>query len=76
MYVKASHRMGDQNFGPTTNAAVGPGCICSRLYPVQFQGGLTSGRRPIVKTIAESLSKHDENNAVPTPLSGISVGKN
>jgi hypothetical protein len=26
--------------------------------PLQFQGGLTSGRRPVVKTIAESLS-HD-----------------
>jgi hypothetical protein len=31
------------------------------LYPLQFQGGLTSGRRPVVKTIAKSLSQHDEN---------------
>jgi hypothetical protein len=30
-------------------------------YPLKFQGGLKSGRRPRVKTIAESLSKHDEN---------------
>jgi hypothetical protein len=30
------------------------------LYPLQFQGGSTSGR-PVVKTIAESLSQHDEN---------------
>jgi alanine racemase len=37
-----------------------PGCICSRLYPLQFQGGLTTGSRPVVKTIAESLSQHDE----------------
>jgi hypothetical protein len=25
------------------------------LYSLQFQGGLTSGRRPVVKTIAESM---------------------
>jgi hypothetical protein len=43
--------------------------------PFQFQGGLTSGRRPVVKTIAESLSHHDENHVIPTPLSGIRVGK-
>jgi hypothetical protein len=30
------------------------------LYPLHFQGGLTSGR-PVVKTIAESLSQHDGN---------------
>jgi hypothetical protein len=36
------------------------------------QGGLTSGRRPVVKIIAESLSQHDEKHVVPTPLS---VGK-
>jgi hypothetical protein len=35
---------------------------------------LTSGRRPVVKIIAESLSQHDENHVVPTPLSGIRVG--
>jgi hypothetical protein len=31
-----------------------------------------SGRRPVVKIIAESLSQHDEKHAVPIPLS---VGK-
>jgi hypothetical protein len=31
---------------------------------------LTSGRRPVAKTIAESLSQHDEKHVVPTPLSG------
>jgi hypothetical protein len=36
------------------------------------QVGLTSGRRPVVKIIAESLSQHDEKHVVPTPLS---VGK-
>jgi hypothetical protein len=36
------------------------------------QGGLTSGRRPVVKIIAESLSQHDEKHVVPTLLS---VGK-
>jgi hypothetical protein len=41
----------------------------------QFQGGLTSGRRPVVKIIAESLSQHDEKHVVPTPLSGIRGGR-
>jgi hypothetical protein len=31
---------------------------------------LTSGRRPVVKIIAKSLSQH----VVPTPLSGIGIG--
>jgi hypothetical protein len=34
-----------------------------------------SGRRPVVKTIAESLSQHDEKHVVPTPLSGKRVGR-
>jgi hypothetical protein len=29
---------------------------------------LTSGRRPVEKIIAESLSQHDEKHVVPTPL--------
>jgi hypothetical protein len=70
-----SHRMGDQNlicqappcFGKHVKPLVG--CICSRHHPLQFQGGLTSGRRPVVKIIAESLS-HDERHVVSTPLSG------
>jgi hypothetical protein len=40
--------------------------------PLQFQGGLTSGRRTVVKIISESLSQHDEKHVLPTPLS---VGK-
>jgi hypothetical protein len=36
---------------------------------------LTSARRPVVKIIAESLSQHDEKYVLPTPLSGIRVGK-
>jgi hypothetical protein len=40
---------------------------------LQFQVGLTSGRRPVVKIIAESLSQHDGKHVVPTPLSGIRV---
>jgi hypothetical protein len=36
--------------------------------------GLTSGRRPVVKIIVESLS-HDEKHVVPTPHSGIRVGE-
>jgi hypothetical protein len=35
------------------------------------QGGLTSGRRPVVKTIAESLLLRDEKHVVPTPLTEI-----
>jgi hypothetical protein len=46
------------------------------VYPFQFQGGLrVSGRRPVVKLIAKSLSQHDEEHVVPIPLSGIRVGK-
>jgi hypothetical protein len=33
------------------------------------------GRQPAVKIIAESLSQHDEKHVVPTPLSGVRVGK-
>jgi hypothetical protein len=43
-------------------------------FKFQFQGGLTAGRRPVVKIIAKSLSQHDEKHVVPTPLSGIRVG--
>jgi hypothetical protein len=28
-----------------------------------------------IKIIAESLSQHDEKHVVPTPLSGITVGR-
>jgi hypothetical protein len=44
------------------------------LVPIQFQGGLTSGRPPVVKIIAEALPQHDEEHVVPTTLSGIRVG--
>jgi hypothetical protein len=37
---------------------------------------LTSGRRPVVKIIAESLSQHDEKHVVPTSHSGIRIGNN
>jgi hypothetical protein len=36
---------------------------------------LTSGRRPIVKIISESLLQNDEQQVVPTPLCGIRVEK-
>jgi hypothetical protein len=42
---------------------------------IQYQGGLTSGRRLVVKIVAKSLLQHDEKHVVPTPLSGIRVGK-
>jgi hypothetical protein len=72
-----SHGMGDQNL-----LSRAPPCFRRHIKPlvpiafaVQFQGGLTSGRRPVVKIIAESLSQHDKKHVVPTPLSGIRVGK-
>jgi hypothetical protein len=45
-----------------------------KSYYYYYQGG-TSGRRPVVKIIAESLSQHGEKHVVPTPLGGIKVGK-
>jgi hypothetical protein len=49
------------------------------LSPAAFAvvaGGLTSGRPPVVKIIAESLSQHDEKHVVPTLLSvGKRVGR-
>jgi hypothetical protein len=47
----------------------------SLAHPLQFQGGLTTGRRPVVKIIAESISQHDEKHVVPTLLSRIRVGR-
>jgi hypothetical protein len=43
--------------------------------PLQFQGGLTSGKRPVVKIFAKSLSQHDVKHVVPTSLCGIRVGR-
>jgi hypothetical protein len=42
---------------------------------VGIQGGLTSGRRPIVKIISKALSQHDKIHVVLTSFSGIRVGK-
>jgi hypothetical protein len=77
----ASLRMGDQYLlYRAPRASGGTLSRWSRLHlqslahPLQFQGGLTSGRRPVVKIIAESLSQHDEKYVVPTQLSGIRVG--
>jgi hypothetical protein len=73
--------MGDQNYYlELLRASEGTLSCWSRLHlqhlhPLQFQGGLTSGRRPVVKIIAESLSQHDEKYVIPTPRSGIRVGK-
>jgi hypothetical protein len=36
---------------------------------------LTSGRQPVVKIIAESLSQYDEKYVIPIPFSGIRVGR-
>jgi hypothetical protein len=37
------------------------------LAPIQFQGGLTQDRRPVVKIIAGSLSQHVEKNMLYRP---------
>jgi hypothetical protein len=42
---------------------------------VYSQGGLTSGRRPVVNIISESLSQHYEIHVVLTPPRGIRMGK-
>jgi hypothetical protein len=47
-------------------------CMDISISMDNSQRGLTSGRRPVVKIIAESLPQHDEKHVVPTPLS---VGK-
>jgi hypothetical protein len=43
--------------------------IIGWVAKIYYLLGLTSGRRPVVKIIAESLSQHDEKHVVPTPLS-------
>jgi hypothetical protein len=71
-------RMGDQNllspaplcFGRHVKLLI-PAAFRSRWHPLQFQGGLKTGWRPVVKIVAESLSQHGEKYVVPTPLSGI-----
>jgi hypothetical protein len=44
-------------------------------YAVVSTLPFASGRRPVVKIMAEPLSQHDEKHVVPTPLSGIKVRK-
>jgi hypothetical protein len=51
-----------------------PAAFAVVIIHSSFKGGLTSGRRPVVKINAESLSQHDEKLVVQTPLSGIRVG--
>jgi hypothetical protein len=48
-----------------------PPVTCAVFIQSVSQGGLTSGRQPVVKIIAESLSQYDEKNVVPTPLSHL-----
>jgi hypothetical protein len=47
--------------------------VAFAVVSIQFQGGLASGRRPVVKIIANYLSQHDKKHFVPTSLSGIRV---
>jgi uncharacterized membrane protein len=69
-----SHRMGDQNLLSQT-----PPCFgrhVKPLVPAAFVSTHSmSGRQPVVKIIAKSFSQYDEKHVVPTPLSGIRVGK-
>jgi hypothetical protein len=71
--------MGDQNV--LSRAAL---CFKRHVKPVpaaftvvsthSTPKGVTSDRRPVV-IIAGSLSQHDEKYVVPTPLSGIRIGR-
>jgi hypothetical protein len=60
MFVKGSHRMSDQNllFIALTCFRRHFKLLVPAAFAVvstQFQGGLMSGRRPVVKIVAESL---------------------
>jgi hypothetical protein len=46
-----------------------------KFAPTPVSRRVDVGRQPVVKIIAESLSQHDEKHVVPTPLSGIRVGR-
>jgi hypothetical protein len=64
--VREGHRMGDQNllsrarpcFGRHVELLVPAAFAVVSTHPLQYQGALTSGRRPVVKIIAETLSQH------------------
>jgi hypothetical protein len=45
------------------------------LAPTPVSRGVDVRQAAVVKIIAESLSQHDEKHVVPTPLSGIRVGR-
>jgi hypothetical protein len=74
-----SYRIGDQNLTPQAPPCFGRHVKPSRLHlqslaPIPVSRRV-DGRRPVVKIIAKYLSQHDEKHVVPTPLSGIRVGK-
>jgi hypothetical protein len=77
----ASLRMGDKIYYlELLRASEGTLRRWSRLHlqslaPTPVSMRVASGRRPVVKIFAESLSQHDEKHVVPTPLSGIRVGR-
>jgi hypothetical protein len=82
LLVLKGHRMGDQNLLSRAASCFGMHVKLLVLAVIavvttrsSFKKGLTSGRWPVVKIIAESLSQYDENHVVPTPLSGIRVGR-
>jgi hypothetical protein len=63
--------MDDQNLLPSVPAEFAVVSTHSSFK----EGGRQAGRRLVIKIIAESLSRHDEKHVVPTPLSGIKVGR-
>jgi hypothetical protein len=74
-----SHRIGDQNLLSRARPFFGRHVklLAPAAYAVvsthsSFKEALTSGKRPVVQIIAESLSQYDEKHVVPTLLS---VGK-
>jgi hypothetical protein len=65
--------MGDQNL-----LSRAPPCFgrhVTPLVPAAFAVVSIHSSFKIVNIIAESLSQHDEKHVVPTPLSGIKVGR-
>jgi hypothetical protein len=65
--------MGDQNLLSRAPPCFGRYLQSSAPAPVSRR--VVLGGRPVVKTIPESLSQHDEKHVVPTPLSGIRLGR-
>jgi hypothetical protein len=79
-FIQVSHRMGDQNvLFELLRASEGTLCCWSRVHLQAWAptpvSRMVDVRQAAGLKIAISLSQHDEKHIVPTPLSGIRVGK-